>query len=85
MNIPTCPFCKDSAISPHHERTKFLLCGTCGLLINMYFPTKDALKFALRNFMLSTIYDTPPGKRGIASGNERLDVLEKYMKPGICL
>lgn len=81
MDKITCPFCKDSAISPH-EGTKFMICGTCGLLINQQFPTKEALKSALKNFMLSTCWDNPPGKRRIDDANKQLDVLEKYMKPG---
>ena len=78
-----CPFCPKAIVDELFHGTKFLICDECGLLINKVFPSKEVLKGCLFTFMLSTVHDTPPGKRGIASGNERLDVLEKYMEPGI--
>jgi len=82
MDKIICPFCNDGNTHPH-EGTRFMICESCGLLINAHFPSKDALKLALKNFMLSTYRDNPPGKRRIDDANKQLDVLEKYMKPGI--
>lgn len=81
MDKVTCPFCNDGNTSPY-EDTKFILCGTCGLLINKYFPSKEELKERCRHQMLSTCFAKNPGESRIKNANKQLDVLEKYMKPG---
>lgn len=81
MDKITCPFCIDADVFPL-EDTNLMKCGKCGLLINRYFLSKEALKITCRRQMLRTCREENPGESRIKDANKQLDVLENYIKPG---
>lgn len=78
-----CPFCEDSNVTSF-DGTKFLRCDECELFINNIPSSKSALKIKNKGFLLSTCRRENPGEDRIEDANkQQLDVLEKYVSPGI--
>jgi SAM-dependent methyltransferase len=56
----------------------FFVCETCELYWNSAYPTKENLKIALRNFLLSGCSNKETERLRLVQAQEQVDVLNKY-------
>ena len=77
----TCPFCTQGVVS-ECRGTLFGVCNSCGLFINVQM-SREEIKDANKNHLLSTCQDTPPGRRRMAAARtEQFPIINKYYKAG---